>query len=619
MAYQPPVRADFDFPSTSYLPAADFSFYPTPAITFLPPPSVVSAYQSLWETGTASQQQTESTFFNASEINYSRSIENTGATARFTSIALTWVTLVYHKANVGFVYEQASSRENSTEGQWQPTKKQDSQSVLYWNKSIKPADQHKKQDWQLPPEKDESRTERFYRVDELSGTEGNEQKSYQPPGSSLLDFNFNRLRYSPLSAPPVYFQFSTQPEEQAIRPKDSRVQQTFASHQGQDLLIKIIWGLGQKATDEEITSEYGGETEPQPDKPAPQQPDIRETYLLMNTINVVTLPDRIPLEMRELDISLDIDSFAWTLRGEIWGASSLAQVEPDSIGMKQIEVDINGWQWLFMIERYDTDRAFNRERYTIHGTSRTSLLAAPYAPLRSKSSTTSINAKQVATEELTNTGFTLNWPTEGDYTTPDWIIPGNTFSYQNQTAMQVIARIATTAGAVITPDKNTDVLTIRPRYPASPWSWPETTMDAIVPASMVISLSASWQPEAEYNAVYVSGIYEGVSVNVKRQGTAADNLAPDIFEDWLTETQVNTERGRNELSKGGNQSITTIELPLTDTETAPGLIEPGKLVEVQDTLHGASGNWQALCLSTQIRVKMAKVVQVVELERHFSN
>ena len=180
--------------------------------------------------------------------------------------------------------------------------------------------------------------------------------------------------------------------------------------------------------------------------------------------------------------------------------------------------------------------------------------------------------------------------------------------------MQVIARIATTAGAVIIPDKNTDTLTIQPRYPASPWNWPETTMDArIVPASMVISLSASWQPEAEYNAVYVSGIYEGVSVNVKRQGTAADNPAPDIFEDWLTETQVNTERGRNELSKGGNQSITTIELPLTDTETAPGLIEPGKLVEVQDI----TGDWQALCLSTQIRAKMAKVSQTIELERHY--
>ena len=86
-------------------------------------------------------------------------------------------------------------------------------------------------------------------------------------------------------------------------------------------------------------------------------------------------------------------------------------------------------------------------------------------------------------------------------------------------------------------------------------------MDRIVPASMVISLSANWRPEQAYNAVYVSGTNAGVAVNVKRAGTNGDNPAPDILEDWLTETQVNTERGRNELAKGGNQSITTIELP----------------------------------------------------------
>ena len=72
-----------------------------------------------------------------------------------------------------------------------------------------------------------------------------------------------------------------------------------------------------------------------------------------------------------------------------------------------------------------------------------------------------------------------------------------------------------------------------------------------------------------------------MAVNVKRTGSNGNNPAPDILEDWLTETQVNTERGRNELAKGGNQSITTIELPLTDNNTAPGLIEPGMLVEVR--------------------------------------
>ena len=71
-----------------------------------------------------------------------------------------------------------------------------------------------------------------------------------------------------------------------------------------------------------------------------------------------------------------------------------------------------------------------------------------------------------------------------------------------------------------------------------------------------------------------------MAVNVKRKGAAGDEPAPDILEDWLTENQVNTERGRNELSKGDQQSITRLEIPLTDISTPPGLMEPGQLVEI---------------------------------------
>ncbi|USE34196.1 hypothetical protein [Endozoicomonas sp. SCSIO W0465] len=126
-------------------------------------------------------------------------------------------------------------------------------------------------------------------------------------------------------------------------------------------------------------------------------------------------------------------------------------------------------------------------------------------------------------------------------------------------------------------------------------------------------MSDNWRSEQAYNAAYVSGTNAGVAVNVKRTGTNGDNPAPDILEDWLTETQVNTERGRNELAKGGNQSITTIEIPLTDTNTAPGLIGLGMLIEVQDI----TGDWQALCLAISITAERSKVLQSVQRERHY--
>ena len=184
--------------------------------------------------------------------------------------------------------------------------------------------------------------------------------------------------------------------------------------------------------------------------------------------------------------------------------------------------------------------------------------------------------------------------------------------------MDVIAQIATTAGAVVIPSADSDALAVQPRYRVSPWNWGEDTtpIDHAIPESMVLNMSVEWRPEPEYNAVYVSGINEGVAVAVQRKDTAGDKPAPDIVEDWLTATDVNTERGRNVLSEGGNQAIVTLEFPLTVKGQEPGLVLPGQLVQVMET----SDTWTALCLSTQINSAgsgAGKVTQSLVLERHF--
>ncbi len=613
MAYQPPVRADFDFPSEFYLPKSSFTFYPKPGVIFLPPPSVVSQYQSEWSKGKGCEINKESLFLNASRQYSQHTVYYQDAKANSALLNINWGKLAYKEARIYSSFKPTQSKDNKKADQWLQLTARDNQQQSPWDQSIQSQDRQQHQRWQIPPRKDKQQTESFYRVDEFTEKTEDEYRGYQPAASNLLDFYFSHRRYSPLSTPAVYFRFSVLSAKQAIRPKDAHLNQRFDSHQAQDQPVKIPWGFGQKSTDEHVTSEYGGKTDPLPPKPEPEQPDIRDSYLFMNTITVVTMPDRIPVELTHIEISLDIDSFSWRIDGELWGASSLALVEPNEEGPKQIEIDINGWQWVFIVEQYSSNRQFGKERYTVSGASRSQLLAAPYAPKRSKSSSSDINAKQAINEELTNTGFDAHYPGQNDYETPDWIIPGGIFSYQNQTPMQVIARIATTAGAVIIPGCNTDSLNIQPRYPVSPWTWVDTTVDSIIPASMVINLSASWRPEPDYNAIYVSGVHAGVAVDVRRAGTSGNNSAPDILEDWLTETQVNIERGRNELCKGGNQSITKLELPLTDIFTAPGLIKPGDLVEVQDIV----GNWQGLCLSCHVKASLSgHVIQRITLERH---
>lgn len=613
MAYFPGDSQNFKFARKAYQPTANFQFYPQPTYAFIPPPTVVSACQSHWQAGSAYQVSARGPFQHSMAVQASvQQNSHQASTLETPQLGLFWSKVPELEESVRISHQEADARKSEQQSLWrQPPAKEFSVRETR-DQSIQAREQLGSEQWLQATYMDRQNTERFDRSDEYGAAHKITVNGYQVPGPALLNFTFAARRYSPVITPAVYFNLGERSVNRAIQPRDSRHHSAFSSNRIQDEPVILPWGPGRKAKDDGIKSQYGGEIDVI-EKPKPEQPEIRESYLLMNTISVVTLPDRTPIELSNMDISLDIDSFSWSLSGELWGASSLALVEPNQDGPKQIEVDINGWKWVFIIERYTGSRVFGKEQYTIYGTTRTQLLAAPYAPQRSKSNSSNVNAKQAITEELANTGFTALYPELDDYSTPDWIIPGGSFSYQSETAMTVIARLASTAGAVVIPSRDADQLNIKPRYPASPWSWDSATMDKIIPASMVIGLSASWRPEPEYNAVYVSGTHAGVAVNVKRQGTAGDNPAPDILEDWLTETQVNTERGRNELAKGGHQSITTLEMPLTDSNTAPGLIEPGQLVEVQDV----PGNWRALCLSSSITTRQGIVSQSIELERHF--
>ncbi|OQX36600.1 MAG: hypothetical protein B0D91_08770 [Oceanospirillales bacterium LUC14_002_19_P2] len=480
--------------------------------------------------------------------------------------------------------------------------------------------------WGNPPGKDKRHGDGWYRVQEhLSGEI--EPKTYIPEPARLA-FVFQGTRYTPAHNESIWFTFGSTVTSKASRPRNSSILSQWILAKQYNPAWQLPWGAGQsqQRRDADYSIRFVANIDPvdptdptDPTDPStPERPADKDTWLIMNTISVVTLLDQQPLDVTELAIELDIDSFTWQLSAQINNRASLNRVAPDQNGPKDIEVTINGWRWVFMVERYEANRSFNRERYRIHGESITKLLAAPYAPLRSNSENSPINAKQVVTQQLENTGFTLDWPNEGDFITPDWTFPENTFSYHEQTPMQVIARIATTAGAVVIPSADDDSLTIQPRYPQSPWDWQQGTAIThhIIPESMVISMSAQWKPEPQYNAVYVSGIHAGVSVNVRRQGTAGNDPAPDSYDDWLVDVGLNTERGRNELAKGGNQAVVTLEIPLMLTGEAPGLILPGRLVEVIET----GDVWYGLCLSIAIIFTggvQSKVIQRVGLERHY--
>ncbi|TBW40139.1 hypothetical protein E0E54_00750 [Azotobacter chroococcum] len=513
---------------------------------------------------------------------------------------------------------EAPPAEARSASAWNAVPPRDHAAAGGWDSSIRPREVRLRLLYNpQPARKDLGTAQAFQRCDEFGPRYDAAEalrRSVYLPGTLPLAFDFAGARYSPGTTPEVFFDFVYIAPTRAIQPVDSGSADRWQSARRLDLRRALRWGPGQSKDPAGVGIAYPDYDGPVIAIEPAVEPDLLETYMIANSVQLVVLPERTPLDATGLSVSRDIDAFAWHFSAQLLGRTSLNLVRPDAGGPKTVELTINGHVWVFLIERYSSQGKFPAERFTIGGVSRTQLLAEPYAPKRSAVNAVDINAQQAAADQLTDTGFTLSWDSANQYP-PDWTIAAGAFSYQEQTPMQVIARVAEAIGAVVKPARDSDALSVIPRYRAAPWAWAGEVMERIIPAEIVGEWGSEWSPQPEWNSCYVSGTSHGVAVDVRRTGTAGDKPAPDVYDDLITGTDAARSRGIAELAKGGNQEIVTLDLPLFPEATAPGLIEPAMLCEVRDI----DGTWRGLCLATEIGaegVGAARVTQTVRLERH---
>ena len=510
-------------------------------------------------------------------------------------------------------------------GRWDQVPAKDSSQRLGWDRTLRPHQVVLRLIYNPKPSRHDSsigspvrRVDEFgRRRDALSDLQG----SLYLPGVVPLAFNFGGRPYFPSSSPLVFFDFRYTEPSYRIQPVDSGgIGARWQSARRVDLRRRLPWGKA-RMLDGALTGidyeDYPGPVKPLPEPPP--DPEILDTYMIANIVTVVALPSRTPIEAKSIRLSLDADAYSWAFSADILTQAAMDLVRPDADGAKEIEVNINGWVWVLLVERYNRTRKFPTEAYSVSGSTRSQLLAAPYAPLRSGLNSAAITARQAAEEQLLNTGFTLVW--EAETVGPvDWTFPAGAFSYQSQTAIQVITRIAATVGAIVRPARDSDQLTVLPRYPVPSWEFNtiEAPITCIIPLAMMTDLAGEWTPQPAWNACYVSGTSHGVSMLVRRRGTAGDNPAPDVVDDWLTGQEANQARGTHEISKGGNISIEGCTIPLfpNSDDHGVGLVLPGQLCRVPEE----SGSWDGLCLSVEINAAgtgASKVTQNLKLERHY--
>jgi len=414
----------------------------------------------------------------------------------------------------------------------------------------------------------------------------------------------------------VLLRFGYQVPDRPSVPHDVTTRITARQATERDNRRRLPWGDGESVwRNYNLPYPVEDNNVPNPNDPA-EQPEIRVVYLTMNTLQIIDVETSTPLKIQDVRISLDIDSLSWQFSGTLHGAGSLALVRPDGAGMKDISVTINTHAWVFTIERYTSDEQFPTHKFQISGVSRTQYMAAPFAPSRSYTNAIATTAAQAATAELQNTGFTLSWPTGGARDLPDWPIPIGALSFRDKSPAQVVAQIVKTAGGVMVPTADADEWKIQPRYPVPPWDWAGAAPDAIIYIGMVRSRSAQYEPAPAFDGCYVSGVNQGVAVEVQRQGSGGLNPMPDIYEELITDPQAAIYRGIAELSATGNKVVETLKIIIPELGAAPGVIKPGQIVQVQHD--NPAEDYKALCLSVSLAAKKAggaEVYQSVTLER----
>jgi hypothetical protein len=341
----------------------------------------------------------------------------------------------------------------------------------------------------------------------------------------------------------------------------------------------------------------------------------RKVYFIVNSLHIKRVSDNIQIEFNSVSVGIDKDSWCWAFSGSI-PYTEFDKVEPSASGPVEIEVEINGLLWRVLIEKYGKKEVFAKTDIQVTGRSVTAYLENPYAPVRSFNQSTAIQSRQFAENELTRagliTGFSLDWQLIDPL---GWLMPANTWSYNDLTPIQVIQNIAQGAGGFVNSHPVQKQLTIMPDYPAPFWEWDAITANKVIPESLIKARSLDWNEKPAYNGVYVSGENTGVTALVKRTGTAGDFQAPMFVNPMISHTSAARNKGISLLSAGGKQARIGLDLPM---ESSLGLVTPGMLIQVQPSGNGTG--WKGLARSTNISAAWGQgltVNQSIELERHY--
>ena len=342
-------------------------------------------------------------------------------------------------------------------------------------------------------------------------------------------------------------------------------------------------------------------------------PPVAGVIRIVNTVNVVKLPERTAIDFVDFTLATDLNSIAWAVNFTIGSQASLDLLKPVGLTTVEIEININGELFVCFIGRTKTQFSTDSngmviKNYKCTGWSATKQLSYPYSTKRSHTETSSSTPSGLLNDELLGTGFIGAW------SSVSWTIPANVFSYYEKSPLAAITELSESVGAVIIPDPETKTLTVKPYYPVSPWDWGTASVDFNLSETEFYTMDTEWLPKESPDSIYIYGEEtSGVAVKAVKLGTAGLITLPTIVNKYITDNVAGGERGRIEIAKNAFKEI----IPVTTyVDPNDGIIKPQSLLQITP-LSGTT--WRGMVIATSISIKRVgtAVVQALQIERHY--
>jgi len=334
----------------------------------------------------------------------------------------------------------------------------------------------------------------------------------------------------------------------------------------------------------------------------PALPNKNGWYIL-NSLSVNRLDNGEKINVLDGNYSTDRSRWCWSYSLTV-PASEIAKLEPIAGQPVILRIMVNGFEHHMMLENRSRSRRFAQETYSLSGRSQTALLDVPYAPTRSFLQENERTARQLCQAELdrVNSNIQLNWQLIDELS---WILPVNSLSYSNLTPIAAIKLIVESAGGFIYSEKNSNTLTIKPKYKKTFWdSIAIADYDRLIPMSLTKDQSTDYELYPDYKGITLSNDQTGLTGQVKRTGTSADTLLETVNSPLFTVESMGA-FGKAQLAKAGMVETHSLVMPIS---AEVGECAPGELIAF-------NAEWWGIDDSVSVSFTHAVVNQTIKVER----